>query len=309
MIRNAVLLATYNGEKYLPELLNSLEAQTCRDFVCFIHDDGSTDDTRKILLDYVLKDPNRYVILDYPATGSAKGNFLSLLEKVEAENYLFSDQDDVWMPDKLETLQNAMGEKRDTPVLLYSDMKVVSEDLSVINESFHAFIGRDPHRLDYRQILIDNPVAGCTAYFNKALREKAIEYTYIDEIEMHDSWIAALCAIFGEIRYIETPLVMYRQHSDNVLGAGEQESGMDKIKRNLKDLFSGEFAEKKRRFHERMRLMAHQLSQVEDLPDDVQMTLREFIDLPRHAKSYRMAFYRRNGFKREHHDLWFRLTC
>ena len=334
MPRTAVLLATYNGEKYLPEMLRSLEMQSFQDFVCCIHDDGSTDGTRSIILDYVMRSPQQFVILDYPPTGSAKGNFLSLLAQVDADYYLYADQDDVWLPEKMNVLINEMiqleneeffvreqdkARRRDnsltladptkTPLLVYSDMVVVDRNLKIISESFHRYIRRDPYRTKYQQILIDNPAAGCSMLFNAALRQKVLQYTYIDEIEMHDAWTILCASVFGAIRYCQTPLVCYRQHDNNEMGASEYESAGQKTGRNLRELVSGKFLQNKRDFHERMRLMAHQLLQVKGLSSDLRMTLQEFVDLPRHGKSYRMAFYRKNGFQREHNDLWFRLTC
>ncbi len=100
MSETAILLTTYNGGKYLPELLRSLADQTCQDFVCYIHDDGSVDNTVDLCKAFCREHEGQFVLLDYPKTGSAKNNFLSLLERVEADHYLFCDQDDFWLPDK-----------------------------------------------------------------------------------------------------------------------------------------------------------------------------------------------------------------
>lgn len=332
--QTAVLLATHNGEEYLSEMLRSLELQSYQDFVCCIHDDGSTDRTRKIIFDYVVRSPRQFCILDYPAQGSAKANFLSMLEHVEADYYLYADQDDVWLPEKINAMMNEMvqleneeffiqeeskarvndhtmtvADPTHTPLLVYSDMIVVDKDMSVISDSFHRYIGRNPYRLRYQDILIDNPAAGCSMMFNRALRNKVIEYTDVSEIEMHDSWTLLLASLFGIIKYMDAPLLCYRQHDDNEMGAKRSETTGERVRRNLSEIFSGRFFRDKKEFHDRMRKNAHQLLQVSGLSEETRRTLTEFCDLSKKSKGYRMRFYKDHGFKRQKNDLWFRLTC
>ena len=96
--RIAILMATYNGAKYLREQIDSLLAQTCQDWHLFIHDDGSSDDTMSIVNQYIETHPDKITILDYPSQGGACKNFLSMLEQVDSSYYTFCDQDDVWLP-------------------------------------------------------------------------------------------------------------------------------------------------------------------------------------------------------------------
>jgi rhamnosyltransferase len=96
----AILLATYNGGQYLMEQLDSLLQQTCQEWTLYIHDDGSTDNTYDILREYSQKHSNIYV-LEYESQRGAMGNFLSLLQRVEADYYMFCDQDDVWLKQKV----------------------------------------------------------------------------------------------------------------------------------------------------------------------------------------------------------------
>jgi glycosyltransferase involved in cell wall biosynthesis len=95
----AILMATYNGEKYLGEQIDSLLAQTNMDWQLYIHDDGSTDNTQAILQEYAQKHSNIH-ILEYESQRGAMKNFLSLLQRVEADYYMFCDQDDVWLKQK-----------------------------------------------------------------------------------------------------------------------------------------------------------------------------------------------------------------
>ena len=97
----AILMATYNGETYLKEQIDSLLAQTCQDWHLYVHDDGSKDGTVAIVKGYAEQYPEKVTLLDYPPQGGPCKNFLSMMEKVEAPYYMFCDQDDVWMPEKL----------------------------------------------------------------------------------------------------------------------------------------------------------------------------------------------------------------
>ena len=102
----AILLATYNGERFIKDQLDSILNQTYQNFVCYIHDDGSTDRTVDILKKYVSKYPKKIKLLEYPGKKGAVGNFLSLIdyavEHCREQYYLFSDQDDIWLPQKIE---------------------------------------------------------------------------------------------------------------------------------------------------------------------------------------------------------------
>ena len=98
----AVLMATYNGETYLEAQIESLLKQTYRDFIVYAHDDGSKDKTMQVLEKYVEQYPDKFRLLRYAALKSAKKNFFSLLKKVEADYYMFCDQDDIWLPEKIE---------------------------------------------------------------------------------------------------------------------------------------------------------------------------------------------------------------
>ena len=103
-------MATYNGAKYLREQIDSILSQTNDQWHLYIHDDGSKDGTVEILNDYATRCPETVTVLDYPSQDGALQNFMSLLEKVEADYYMFSDQDDVWFPEKIEKQVQAIGD-------------------------------------------------------------------------------------------------------------------------------------------------------------------------------------------------------
>lgn len=219
----AVLLATYNGIKYLPELLDSLLAQSYCDFTVFIHDDGSNDGTQALLKDYA--DSNKQiVILDYESQHGAKENFFSLLKRVEAPYYMFCDQDDIWHADKIEKALLAVSSKetevgKDLPVCVYSDLRVIDENRNLINESFFEMEGIYPEFLeDFNHAGASNFATGCTMLFNH--KAKDVMHPKTELSTMHDSWIALSVMKYGGVVFpIREALIEYRQHSSNTLGA------------------------------------------------------------------------------------------
>ena len=164
--RTAILMAVFQGAPYLQEMIESLLAQTCGEFVVFFHDDGSTDGSVAILRAYAKQDPEKFRILEGAPLGSAKANFFWMLSQVEADHYMFADQDDVWLPEKVEktvafyrkTAQEAPKAARDF-ACVFTDMYVADETLEVRSDSMIRAIGRDIERTAAGQILMDNPAA------------------------------------------------------------------------------------------------------------------------------------------------------
>ncbi|MCR4611262.1 MAG: glycosyltransferase family 2 protein [Lachnospiraceae bacterium] len=309
MDKYAILLATYNGEKYIVDLLDSMDRQTRKDFKCYIHDDGSTDKTMDLVKEWI-KDKDNYEIMEFESVKGAKYNFLEMLKRVEAEYYMFSDQDDVWLENKVEKLINEIERvtknRTDTPTVVHSDMYVTDEKLNIISDSFIRYIGRDIYRNSLPQLLIDNPAAGTTMIINKELRDRAIEINNIDEIPMHDQWIMCVAAATGVVHVIDEPLIYYRQHTSNVMGA-ESESKKEKVLRNAKDVVTGEFARKKRKFHQKEVKIARQLMYVHGIDLGTKRFLIRLIRLNNCNKIQRMEFYRKNGLDRKEHSCWMRL--
>lgn len=309
MDKIAVLLATYNGRLFLNEMLESLESQSCKQFVCYIHDDGSTDETLDLLSSWVLKYPDKYRILEGPVQGSPQSNFLWMLSQVEADYYMFADQDDVWLPEKIEKSYSKMQEvetRVDGPGCVFTDMYVVDENLKVLDESFIRYIGRDPGRIALSQLLLENPAAGCTQLFNRALRDLALQLQDVNAIEMHDIWVLALAAAFGQnhIGVLDEPLVYYRQHGENEMGAVEAESKIQKVMRNVRLFFTGQFAKQKRAYIQQARDLAGQLALVDGVPGEISTFLEEFAAIGKKSKWKRIQFYRKHDITKNHGTLW-----
>lgn len=221
----AILLATYNGEKYICEQLDSLIAQTFDNYTIYVHDDGSTDNTVNILKKYAEKHTN-VKILDYPSQHGAKDNFMSLLKRVEADYYMFCDQDDVWRKDKVELemqrMQGLEKENGDRAMLVFSDLYVVDNELNINEKSLWKKNCIRPELLtNFEEGGGFEFVTGCTMLFNNATK-KIVNFEKVDKATMHDAWIT-LCVLKSEgiVSAIYDQLVYYRQHGDNSLGASD----------------------------------------------------------------------------------------
>lgn len=215
-------MATYNGDKYISQQIDSILHQTNKDWTLYIHDDGSSDNTVRLLRDYAQKYDN-IVLLSYPSQGGACKNFLSMLMEVESEYYMFCDQDDVWLETKIEetlfAINNAEKCDASKAVVAFSDLYVVDNNLNLICNSFWNYAGIYPSRVvSFDDLAQTTLMTGCTIMMNNSMK-KLIKQPY-DKAEMHDSWVAACAYRYGAIIVpIEKPLMLYRQHGDNVLGA------------------------------------------------------------------------------------------
>lgn len=220
-----ILLATYNGEKYLREQIDSLFAQDYQDFRVLARDDGSSDNTQEILNGYADKYAGRFIVLDNKVpTGSAKDNFFCLLEHAQADYIMFCDQDDIWLPDKISltmhALQGAQDDLGNGPMLAHSDLVVVDDQGNVLHPSLFALQKLDPERLYFHQLLPQNNITGCTMLFNRALAN--LIRSSADAL-MHDWWIGLAAAAFGHI-IVAPNRIHYRQHSANEVGAKDVKS-------------------------------------------------------------------------------------
>jgi glycosyltransferase involved in cell wall biosynthesis len=273
-----LLLATYNGENYLNDFLNSLTIQTYSNWKLTIIDDCSTDKTLEIIDKWGKNiDKEINIKVNRNRNGPCK-NFLALLSTCELDYIMFCDQDDVWLPEKIEKTLNKMLELeniygKNTPILVHTDLIVVDEVLNSISPSFWKYQKLDPNRKSLNYLLIQNNVTGCTIMINKALKklinplpEKAI---------MHDWWCALVASAFGIIDYIKEPLILYRQHKKQNIGAR---------KYSLHYFFNKFFKDPKKAFDSVLKTI-HQAEDFyniykDNLPVCYQKIVKEYINLP-----------------------------
>ena len=219
-IKVQVLLATYNGEKFLREQLNSIINQEYKSWEILIHDDGSVDNTISILNEYKKNYPNKIkLLIDQKIFSSASMNFFHLIEhrSREANLYCLCDQDDIWHKNKLKIIIDKYNsEDNQKPLLIHSDLSLINARGKLLEKSHNKLINYQKNLIRKNSCLYYNPVPGCAMSINSALADKI---SYSKYMVMHDWWIL-LSAMFenATILYIKFPLVKYRQHSKNVLG-------------------------------------------------------------------------------------------
>jgi glycosyltransferase involved in cell wall biosynthesis len=288
-----VLLATYNGARYLPEQLRSLEAQTIASWRLLVRDDGSTDETRAILAEFQARHPGAVKILDDGAgrLGPA-GNYGRLLENSTADYVLLCDQDDIWLPDKIERLLGLALEagQPGMPLLVHSDLEVIDRDGRVIAPSFWRYQYINPANCGWPRLAVQNVVTGCACLFNAALRDAALPIPA--EAIMHDWWLALVAAASGEIRWTETPTIRYRQHGTNDTGA--KRWGVDHWLRHAPTLFQRKiYRQKFQAYREQAGALAAR--KAAPISDPVRAALAEFATLDRRSYFQRVQFLRRHG--------------
>lgn len=220
-----ILLALYNGSKYLPEFLASLDVQTNQQWMLSARDDGSKDASVQIVADYcATRGPGNQVV-----PGNNVGvirNFSLLLESAGADYVMLADQDDVWFPTKIATSLAAIKKLEsesggvDVPALVFTDLHVVDADLKLIDQSFVRSQGLLPLALTgpvFRSLLTQNVAPGCTMIVNQALLKRALPVP--SSAVMHDWWLIQVAALLGVVGFVDEPTIAYRQHGSNQVGA------------------------------------------------------------------------------------------
>ena len=217
----AILLSTYNGEKYVKEQIESILQQDFQNLDLYIRDDGSKDSTRSIIQHYASHYSNVHFLQDTNNLGAAM-SFMTLLTYVKSDYYMFCDQDDIWLKDKVSKSIfkiKKMEQNGNLPVLAFSDAKVVDEKLNILSNSFWNYNKAFPRILlsNPKFISVFNCSPGCTMIFNHELKKYLTDYH--PNILMHDWYIMIKSFQNGVVDYINEPLMLYRQHSQNVVGA------------------------------------------------------------------------------------------
>jgi len=219
----SILLATYNGEKYIAGQIESLLSQTFRDFKLYICDDKSTDGTYEIITVYAEKYPELiFASQNDENVGGAKYNFVKMMIGHKDDYVMLCDQDDIWLPDKIEKSINKIKAieveaDTETPVMVHTDLTVVNGDLCVISSSYEKMSNKDFGKNALNYTLTMNNAAGCSMIYNRALAD--LIQAEPDFIVMHDWWVSLIAAAFGRIGVIHEPTVLHRKHDDNVSGA------------------------------------------------------------------------------------------
>ncbi|HEO1123075.1 TPA: glycosyltransferase family 2 protein [Streptococcus agalactiae] len=231
-----ILMATYNGDKFLAQQIESIQKQTFKEWNLLIRDDGSSDKTCDIIRNFTAKDSRiRFINENEHHNLGVIKSFFTLVNYEVADFYFFSDQDDVWLPEKLSvSLEAAKHKASDVPLLVYTDLKVVNQELNILQDSM---IRAQSHHANTTLLpeLTENTVTGGTMMINHALAEK---WFTPNDILMHDWFLALLAASLGEIIYLDLPTQLYRQHDNNVLGARTMDKRFKILREGPKSIFT-----------------------------------------------------------------------
>lgn len=217
-----VLLATYNGECYLREQIESILNQTHDKWRLIIRDDGSSDSTKEIIEEYANVYPQKIeVITDSFGNMGVVRNFKELLKHSEGQYVMFCDQDDIWdcnkIKEELAVMKKTEKENSSLPILVFSDLRGIDYKGDIIFDSFNKKNGFYLEKIIFSRLLFKNTVTGCTMIINKLLRQYLLDMP--DDIKVHDHWAVLVCLVNnGVVKYIDKATVSYRQHSKNVIG-------------------------------------------------------------------------------------------
>lgn len=223
--RMEILLAACNGEAYLRSQIDSILSQQDPRWHLTLSDDGSIDGTAGILDEYARRFPGQIARMEAGRTfGCARDHFFFLMQQCDADYIMFSDQDDVFYPQKVGTMLEAMlaAERvagKETPVLVFSDQRPTDAQLRPLAPSLMRYQGQSTTDFDYRSLLMQNTVTGGAMAINRALADMGGRCADPSGAIMHDGWLAAVAARFGRIVYLDEPLSDYRQHAGNSVGA------------------------------------------------------------------------------------------
>lgn len=225
-----ILLATYNGEKYVAEQIESILNQSYKNIRLIISDDCSKDSTPKILEKYKKLDERVIVFIQKENLGVVK-NIEFLLNQVENPLYMLADQDDYWLPEKVEMSVKTLNEKEAD--LVFGDLEVVDKDLKPLLPSFGDFmllndkIAKyiDSYKCNYLYCC----VTGCTVLSKKEFIEYILPLPTYSKFLIHDHWIGLMVSLHGKLAYMPEKYIKYRQHGDNQVGINKISHGFTKV--------------------------------------------------------------------------------
>ncbi len=259
-----VLMATYNGEKYLKEQIESILNQTYDNIRLVISDDCSKDGTKDILKQYE-KDSRIEIHYHEKNQGYIK-NFEYLLKQVKNEIYMLSDQDDVWMPEKIEKSYEVLI--KNNADLVFGDLEVVNENLETIYPSFNKFmlLERKINKYigSYKVNYLYNCVTGCTVMSKAKWIEKILPIPTDSKYLIHDHWIGLIIALDGKMAYIPEKYIKYRQHGNNQVGTEKISHGFKKLEQvrelfiNVKVGVFGTYVKNKEKFPKKLQNLNNQ---------------------------------------------------
>lgn len=230
----SVLVATYNGDLFLRKQLDSIINQTYQDLEIIIQDDGSKDNTLKILQGYATDDSRIRLSQNKSNLGIVK-NFYDLISKSNGEYIAISDQDDIWEIDKIEILINNISDSS----LIYTDSTLIKDDDTPLGVTLLEQLGHAPKSGKFlMNLLTENTISGHACLFKADLKETILKSQHLDyhKSYMYDQLIGTIASFNNGVRYYEKPLTRHRIHSSNNHNTLEVEDKSDKSDKSDKKL-------------------------------------------------------------------------
>ena len=200
-------MATYNGERFVVEQMRSILAQLGPSDEVVVADDASTD--RTVALIGALADP-RVILMQQPTNRGVIPTFEAALRRVRGRFVFLADQDDLWLPGKVQTLMQAL-QARPSALLALSDARVIDESGQVVHGSFMDL--RGGFRPGLGANLVRNRYLGCTMLLRRELLHRALPIP--GAVPMHDIWLGWMAATVAQVVYVPQPLMLYRRHDAN----------------------------------------------------------------------------------------------
>ena len=207
----SIAMTTYNGEKYLKEQLDSIFNQSYKNLELIVCDDCSSDKTVEILKEYSDRFGLKYFINE-KNLGYVK-NFEKAISLCNGEYIALSDQDDIWLPEKIQVLVENIGDKS----VIHSDAYLINESGTVFSNSYTEFSKKMINPNSEIDMILNGCVTGCTSMFKKSFISKILPFP--DKLYVHDKFIGFSAFLENKLVYIDRPLIKYRQHSVNNIGA------------------------------------------------------------------------------------------
>ena len=281
-----ILLATYNGDKYLKEQIESIILQTEQNWRLLIHDDGSTDGTVEIIECFAEKDERIIFINDGIKGLGAARNFIHLLQFSDADFLMFCDQDDIWLDNKAAVMLDAIKKKNNKiPQAVFSNAYLWNETQGIIsNKNTLTY----PRRLE-ELLFLNSGIQGAASIFNK--KTKKLMLKPLEHYAMHDHVLVLSAMIFGEVDYVDLPLLYYRQHTENITGnaPGSLKNKLLMMKKNTdipivdKNHSDG--------------LKAFYKAYGEEISSDKKQIIETFLEMPKKSAMKRTALIIKHRFK------------
>lgn len=222
----AIIMTTYNGEKYVKEQIDSILVSNYQDFELFICDDGSNDNTVALMRPYEQQYPDKVHVFQNEKNLGLVRNFLQALSLTTMDYVMFCDQDDVWTANKigitLKRMRNLEAQTgKGTPLAVFTDATVVDQNLMELQSSFFESNHLEPKNTDLAHLLMENKLIGCTVMVNAAVRKVLQSNRLPQDAKYHDWWVALIAASFGKIAFVKESTLLYRQHEKNMVGGAD----------------------------------------------------------------------------------------